>query len=57
MTYKTNAAKNRVACCNASQVDKLKMHLLQHLLVFQSWYNLTSMLHESYVVRQDKLVA
>ena len=31
--------KNDAACCNISQVAKLKIHLLQHLLVLQSWHN------------------
>ena len=35
--YPTNAEKNDVACRNTSQVVKLKIHLLQHLLVLQSW--------------------
>ena len=30
------------ACRNTSQIVKLKMHPLQHLLVFQSWHNVTS---------------
>ena len=31
--------KNDAACRNTSQVIKLKIHLLQQLLVLQSWYN------------------
>ena len=38
--YRTNAAKNGAACRNTSQVVKW-MHPLQHLLVFQSWYNVS----------------
>ena len=34
--------KNDAACHNTSQVVKLKVHLLQHLLVLQSWYNVTT---------------
>ena len=34
--------KNDAACRNTSQVVKLKIHLLQHLLVLQSWYNVTA---------------
>ena len=30
------------ACRNTSQVVKLKIHLLQHLLVLQSWYNVAT---------------
>ena len=42
MIYPTNAEKNDAACRNTSQVIKLKIHLFQHLLVFQSWYNVTT---------------
>ena len=34
--------KNDAACCNASQVVKLKVHLLQHLLVLQLLYNVST---------------
>ena len=34
--------KNGAACCNTSQVVKLRIDLLQHLLVLQPWYNVTS---------------
>ena len=34
--------KNGAVCRNTLQVVKLKMDLLQHLLVFQPWYNVTS---------------
>ena len=33
--------ENDAACYNISQVVKLKIHLLQHLLVLQSWYNVS----------------
>ena len=39
---RTKAAKSGAVCRNTSQVVKLKMHLLQHLLIFQSWNNVTS---------------
>ena len=34
--------KNDAARRNTSQIVKLKIHLLQHLLVLQSWYNVTT---------------
>ena len=46
--------KNDAACRNTSQVVKLKIHLLQHLLVLQSWYNVTIDATRSY---SDKFVA
>ena len=34
--------KSDSAYLNISQVVKLKIHLLQHLLVLQSWYNVST---------------
>ena len=34
--------KNDAACRNISQVVKLKIHLLQHLLVLQSRHNVST---------------
>ena len=49
--------KNDAACCNILQVVKLKIHLLQHLLVLQSWYNVSTDATWKYCARQDKFVA
>ena len=38
----TNSAKNYATCHSTLQVVKLKIHLLQHLFVVQSWYNKTT---------------
>ena len=43
--YRMSAAQYGTIYCNSLQVVKLKMHLLQHLCVLQSWYNATSMRH------------
>ena len=40
--YQTNEAQHHATCRNSSQVVKLKIHLLQHLLVLRSWYNVTT---------------
>ena len=40
--YRMNTAQYDAACRNNSQVVRLKIHLLQHLLVLQSWYNITT---------------
>ena len=56
LIYWTDAEKNEAACHNTSQVVKLEMHLLQHLLVFQSWYNVTSNKTWKLRPRQNKFV-
>ena len=37
--------------------NQTKKPLLQHLLVLQSWYNVTSNANDSCVVHQDKFLA
>ena len=38
----TNATENGAACRNTFQGAKLKLRILQHLFVSQTWYNVTS---------------
>ena len=53
MIYRKYAAKNDAACRNTSQMVKVKMLLFQHLLVFQSWYNVAS--NETQKLSCDKI--
>ena len=53
--YWTNAAQIGAACWNISQVVKLKMHQLQHPLVFQSWYNATWQLPGDFVTSMTQI--
>ena len=49
--YRTNAsAQHNATCHNSSQAVNLKMSLLQYLWVLQSWYNVTFIQQQSYVV-------